>query len=107
MTLGGKSIPAVAPQRQWWPPTFSTPPGSPFHALTPNAWPRTEPHRHRGEKNGLLSVVFIEYSIDLFLIYLSLNMNNKDKHNNALLKDVLTMFSTTDPLNVKWTVFKY
>ena len=34
-------------------------------------------------------------------------MNNKDKHNNALPKDVITMFSTNDPLNVKWIVFKY
>jgi hypothetical protein len=60
-----------------------------------------EPTWRRGEKDGLLSAVLIEYSIDLFLIYLSLNINNKDKHNNALPKDVLTMFSTTDPLNVK------
>ena len=66
-----------------------------------------EPTCRRGEKDGLLSAVLIEYSIDLFLIYLSLNINNKDKHNNALPKDVLTMFSTTDPLNVKLIVFKY
>ena len=62
---------------------------------------------HRGEKDGLQSAVLIEYSIDLFLIYLSLNINNKDKHNNPLSKDVLMIFSTTDPLNVKLNVFKY
>ena len=56
---------------------------------------------HRGEKDGLQSAVLIEYSIDLFLIYLSLKLNNKDKHNNVLPKDVLTMFSIADPLNMK------
>jgi hypothetical protein len=107
MTLGGDSIPVVARERQWWSPLASTPPGSPFRALPPYGSPMMEPTGHRGEKDWLLSAVLIQYSIDLFLIYLSLNINNKDKHNNALPKDVLTMFSTTDPLNVKWIVFKY
>ena len=107
MTLGGKSIPAVARKRECIAPTFSAPPGSPFRALAPTGWPLAEPRRRGRENDGLLSAVLIEYSIDLFLIYLSLNINNKDKHNNALPKGVLTIFSSTDPLNLKWIVFKY
>ena len=101
MTLGGKSIPAVAQKRAQIGTPFCTPPGSPFRALLPISDPMMEPTCHRGEKDGLLSAVLIEYSIDLFLIYLSLNINNKDKHNNALPKGVLTIFSSTDPLNLK------
>ena len=101
MTLGESSIPAVARKREPDGLPFCLSPGSPFCALAPISDLMMEPTCHRGEKDGLLSAVLIEYSIDLFLIYLSLNINNKDKHNNALPKDVLTMFSTTDSLNVK------
>ena len=107
MTLGGDSIPAVAPKREPDGVPFCTPPGSPFRALLPISDLMMEPTCHRGEKDRLLSAVLNEYSIDLFIIYLSLNLNNKDKHNSGLPKDVLTIFSTTDPLNVKLIVFKY
>ena len=107
MTLGGHSIPAVARERERIAQLFCTPPGSPFRALLPISDPLMEPTCHRGEKDGILSAVLFEYSFDLFLIYLSLNINNKEKHNNALPKDLLTMLSTTDPLNVKLIVFKY
>ena len=101
MTLGDQSIPAVASKREPIALLFCTPPGSPFRALLPIRYPLMEPTCHRGEKDGLLSAVLIQYSIDLFLIYLSFNINNKDKQNNILPKDVHTMFSTTDPLNMK------
>ena len=105
--MGGRGIPAVARERGPWLAPWSTPPGSPFRTLPPYSDPLMEPTWRHGENDGLLSAALIEYSIDLFLIYLSLNINNKDKHNNFLPKDVLTMFSTTDPLNMKWIVFKY
>jgi hypothetical protein len=101
MTLCAKSIPGFSRKREPIALLFCTPPGSPFRALPPTVDPMMEPTCHRGEKDGLLSAVLIEYLIDLFLIYLSLNINNKDKHNNALPKDVLKMFSTTIPLNLK------
>ena len=55
MTIGGKSIRTVAPQRALDDPTFSTPPGSPFRALTLNGLPMAEPPRRRGEKFKILS----------------------------------------------------
>jgi hypothetical protein len=56
MTVGGKSIPAVAPQRALDGVPFSTPPGSPFRALLPTADPMMEPKCHRGEKFIKLAV---------------------------------------------------
>ncbi len=55
MTLGGKSILTVAPQRALDDPTFSTPPGSPFRALLPTRSPMAEPPRRRGENFKILS----------------------------------------------------
>ena len=60
MTLGGKSIRTVAPQRALDDPTFSTPPGSPFQGEPLDADPLMEPTCRRGEKDGLLSAVLIE-----------------------------------------------
>ena len=55
MLLRAESISPVARKREPLDPTFSTPPGSPFRALTPNADPEVEPKCHRGEKEGILS----------------------------------------------------
>ena len=61
MTLGAKSIPAVARKRERIAPPFCTPPGSPFRALPPPyGCPLMEPTWRRGEKDGLLSAVAIE-----------------------------------------------
>ena len=56
MLLRAKSIRPVARKREPIAPTFSTPPGSPFHALTLERYPEVEPKCHRGEKEGILSV---------------------------------------------------
>ena len=50
MTLDGKSIRTVAPQRALDDHTFSTLPGSPFQDLAPTAHPMAEPRR-RGREN--------------------------------------------------------
>ena len=55
MLLRAESIRPVARKRESIAPTFSTPPGSPFRALTPISDPLMEPKCHRGEKEGILS----------------------------------------------------
>ena len=55
MLLSVESIRLVARKRNPIDPTFSTPPGSPFRALTPYGSPPTEPPRHRGENEEILS----------------------------------------------------
>ncbi len=50
MTLGGHSIPAVAPKREADGLLFCTPPGSPFRALPPYEHPLMEPTCRHGEK---------------------------------------------------------
>ena len=55
MTLDGKSIRTVAPQRALDDPTFSTPPGSAFQDLPPYGSPMAEPPRRRGEKFKILA----------------------------------------------------
>jgi hypothetical protein len=54
--MGAASISIIARERALDGYTFSTPPGSPFRPLVPNAEPPTEPPRHRGEKEEILSV---------------------------------------------------
>ena len=56
MTLGGDSIPAVAPERAQIGIPFCTPPGSPFRALPPTGCPLMEPTCHRGQKFKILAV---------------------------------------------------
>ena len=55
MLLRAESISPVARKRESIGPTFSTPPGSPFCALSPYDRPEVEPKCHRGEKEGILS----------------------------------------------------
>ena len=56
MLLSAESIRPVARERALDGYTFSTPPGSPFRALTLERYPLVEPKCHRGEKEGILSV---------------------------------------------------
>ena len=56
MLLSAASISIIARKRELDGHTFSTPSGSPFHALPPERLPPTEPPRHRGEKEEILSM---------------------------------------------------
>ena len=56
MQLSAASISIIARERALDGYTFSTPPGSPFCALPVYGPPPTEPPRHRGEKEEILSV---------------------------------------------------
>ena len=56
MLLRAESISPVARERALDGYTFSTPPGSPFRDLAPLSVPPTEPPRHRGEKEEILSM---------------------------------------------------
>ena len=56
MLLSAASISIIARERALDGYTFSTPPGSPFRAHTPESLPPTEPPRHRGEKEEILSM---------------------------------------------------
>ena len=55
MTLDGKSIRTVAPQRALDDPTFSTPPGSPFQDAPLDGRPMAEPPRRGRENFKILS----------------------------------------------------
>ena len=69
MTLDDKSIPAFARKRERIAPTFSTPPGSPFRALTPIRYPMAEPRRRGRENDGLLSAGPLKKLIHLKFIF--------------------------------------
>ena len=60
MLLRAESISPVARERNPDGYTFSTPPGSPFRALLPYDDPEVEPKCHRGQRDGLLSVVSLK-----------------------------------------------